>query len=65
MESYLFQPTAVTHLNKPHISQKSNNYLLWRNKSINSSEANNASDNTQKLGKLSGVFLRLDRELSL
>ena len=44
-----------------HIFQKSNNYLLLRNKSINSSETNNASDSyTQKIGKLSGVFLRLD-----
>lgn len=57
MESSLFQPNAVTHLNK---FEKSNNYLLLRNKSINSSEANHTSDTYKKMGKLSGVLLRLD-----
>lgn len=56
MESSLFQPNAVTHLNKSHSFQKSNNYLLLKNKRINSLEETRASDTFKKKKKLEKLF---------
>lgn len=65
MESSLFQPSAVTHFNKSHSFQESNNSLLLKNKRINSLDANHTSDTYKKrLKRCSGVIQRLDINLA-